>query len=317
MDNIKQYIDSITVPNTQKVARYVLEGLSDDIITLNQSEIEKLILSRNPNSPKVIVTITYILGAYGKWLKEQKIDDGSFGDLVSKLDKDKLWSQAKPTAKKKYISNRRYQQVVRDIESYEELNASYYALLLRCIYEGIYNEDMSVLKNLRASDIQGSIVTLHEDNGHSYELKISQDLANSLIQLSRVHVWERRNRYGICKIDTKGLYADSVFKVEYRRLKKKSDSDSTRFSYYAKLRKIMDEHLEFKMIPLQIYVSGIMHRILLQLQLRNISVEEAFSGNSHDRVVHEIIEKELIRCNYSSGIFNFREMVKGHLDSFI
>ena len=46
-------------------------------------------------------------------------------------------------------------------------------------------------------------------------------------------------------------------------------------------------------------------------------MEEAFADNSRNRMAHLIIQKELVRCNSGIEIGNFRELVKGHLDSFV
>ena len=194
-----------------------------------------------------------------------------------------------------------------------ELQGHFSEHLGRCIYEGIYSDDMSVLKNLRASDVHGNRITLHEDNGHTYDLKISDGLAFDLQELASKDAWERKNRYGICKVRMKGAYSDSIFKVEYR---KTSSPEAAKFSYYAKLRKIADEYLEHKILPLQLYVSGVMHRIILALEAHGLSVEEAFAENARNRYAYEIISAELRRCNYTGYIGNFREMVKGHVDSF-
>ena len=59
-----------------------------------------------------------------------------------------------------------------------------------------------------------------------------------------------------------------------------------------------------------------MHRIKVELRKNGISLEEAFADNSRNRMAHLIISKELIRCNSSIEIGNFRELVKGHLNSF-
>ena len=48
----------------------------------------------------------------------------------------------------------------------------------------------------------------------------------------------------------------------------------------------------------------------------NIALEEAFAQNSRNKMAHLIISKELIRCNSSIEVGNFRELVKGHLDAF-
>ena len=143
---------------------------------------------------------------------------------------------------KKELNNEEYQRVIKDIATYEEFNALYYELLFSCIWNGIYNDDLSVIKNLRASNIgDDGIVILEEDNGHVYKFKISEKLASDLKQLASINTWQRQNRFGICNVEMRGVYQDSVFKIENRST---ASNDSYRFTYYAKLRKIAKEYLE-------------------------------------------------------------------------
>ena len=315
MNNVERFIESIEVPNTLKVVKFVLRDVDINIENFSLMELEQFILDLKPSSPKTIITITYVLGMYAKWLQEQGIvSDDNLYQMIQSLDKKLLWKKAKPNAKKKFISHEQYQRVIKDIATYEEYNALYYELLFACIYHGVYSDDLSVLKNLKKSDIQDDgIVTLREDNDHTYKLKVPEKLATDLKKLADINVWERRNRFGICKVDMRGVYSDSVFKIENRST---ASNDSYKFTYYAKLRKIAKEYLEYSLLPLQLYTAGIMHRIKVELEKNNIPLEEAFADNSRNRMAHLIIQKELIRCNSSIEIGNFRELVKGHLDSF-
>lgn len=315
MNNVERFIESIEVPNTLKVVKFVLRDVDINIENFSLMELEQFILDLKPSSPKTIITITYVLGMYAKWLQEQGIvSDDNLYQMIQSLDKKLLWKKAKPNAKKKFISHEQYQRVIKDIATYEEYNALYYELLFACIYHGVYSDDLSVLKNLRKSDIQDDgMVTLREDNDHTYKLKVPEKLATDLKKLADINVWERRNRFGVCKVDMRGVYSDSVFKIENRST---ASNDSYKFTYYAKLRKIAKEYLEYSLLPLQLYTAGIMHRIKVELEKNNISLEEAFTDNSRNRMAHLIIQKELIRCNSSIEIGNFRELVKGHLDSF-
>ena len=315
MTNIERFINSIESSNSQKVAKYALKDIDDNIEKYSLMEIEQLILNRKPNSPKEIVTVCYVLGSYGKWLQEQGIvDNDNLYQIISSLDKKILWKKCKPNAKKKFISEKDYQRVVKDIATYEEYNSLYYELLFSCIWNGIYNEDLSVIKNLRSSRIDDDgIVTLEEDNGHIYKIKVPEKLALDLKKLADITMWQRPNRFGICNVEMRGMYKDSVFKVEHRST---SSNGSYRFTYYSKLRKIAKEYLEHSLLPLQLYTSGIMHRIKTELEKNNISLTDAFADNSRNKMAHLIIQKELIRCNNSIEVGNFRELVKGHLDSF-
>ena len=315
MNNVERFIESIEVPNTLKVVKFVLRDVDVNIENFSLMELEQFILDLKPSSPKTIITITYVLGMYAKWLQEQGVvSDDNLYQMIKSLDKKLLWKKAKPNAKKKFISNEQYKRVVKDIATFEEYNALYYELLFACIYNGVYNDDLSVLKNLKKSDIQDDgIITLHEDNDHAYKLKVPEKLALDLKKLADINVWERRNRFGICKVDMRGVHSDSVFKIENRST---ASEDSFRFTYYAKLRKIAKEYLEYTLLPLQLYTSGIMYRIKTELDKNNISLEEAFADNSRNKMAHLIISKELLRCNSSIEVGNFRELVKGHLDSF-
>lgn len=316
INNIERFINSIESPNSQKVIKHIFKKINtENIEYYNPIQMEQMILDASPNSPKEIITIVYVVSSYFKYLQEQGvIEDDNAYQIIQSIDKKLLWKKAKPFSKKKFISYEQYQRAIKDIATYEEYNALYYEMLFACIYHGIYNDDLSVIKNLRSSNInEDGMITLQEDNGHIYRLKVPERLALDLKKLASINVWQRRNRFGTCNIDMRGVYSDSVFKIENRST---ASDDSYRFTYYAKLRKIAKEYLEYSLSPLQLYTSGIMHRISLELDKNNISLEEAFMDNSRNKTAHIIIEKELIRCNSGVMVSNFRELVKGHLDSF-
>lgn len=306
--NVQRFLESVEVPNTLKVLNFVLKNVEDNIECYTLMELEEFILDSKPSSPKAITTICYVLGLYAKWL-----EDEDMYQRVQSLDKKLLWKKAKPNTKKKYISNKRFEEVYHEIGVYEEYNSFYYQTIFRAIFEGIWNDDMSVLKNLRGSDIEEGMVTLYEDDGHSYKLKISDKLSSDLKKLSAVDVWERANRYGAFEVETRGIHHDSVFKVECR---KTGVEGSYRFSYYTRLRRIVKEYIEHPLAPLDLYVSGIMHRIIKELNKKDIALEEAFGERVYSKTGNSIIARELMRCNYNIDVANFKELIKGHLDSF-
>lgn len=307
--NIERFIDSIESSNSQKVAKFALKDVNEDLEKCTPMELEQIILNKKPSSQKEIITIIYIFSYYAKWL-----DNDNLYQMLQSIDKKILWKKAKPNAKKKFINHKEYQTIIKDIAMYEEYNALYYELLFSCIWNGIYSDDLSVIKNLRASNINDDgVILLEEDNGHSYKFKVSERLAKDLKQLSSINIWQRPNRYGICNVDMRGIYQDSVFKIENRNT---ASNKSFKFTFYAKLRKISSEYVGHSLLPLQLYASGLVHRIKVELDKNKISLEEAFSKNSRNKTAHMIIEKELVRCNSGIEMSNFRELVKGHLDAF-
>ena len=315
---MQEYIDSIESDNSKKVAKHVFKRIDTSNLSIEDSnitQIEELILDASPNSMKDITTIIYILSSYLKYLQEQKIiKNDNTRQIVQSLDKKLLWKKCKPVAKKKFISHSQFERIVKDIATFEEYNALYFELLFSCIYYGIYNDDMSVLKNLRGRDIEeNGMVTLKEDNTHIYKIKIPERLAKDLKQLANIDKWVRPNRFGLCQVDMRGLFHDSVFKVESRTT---NSEDSYKFSYYSKLRKISKDYVGHSLMPLQLYASGIMHRIKIELEKNSITMQEAFGDNSRNRIAYMIIEKELTRCNSGIELGNFRELVKGHLEDF-
>ena len=304
----QDFLETIETHNSRKVfASYSKLG-EYDYTDCSVEQLEQIILNMKPNSPKAIITICYVLSAYAKFSENMPLYQ-----LIQSVDKQSLWKKAKPSAAKKFISHQTFEEVYHDIGIIEPTNSFYYQTLFRCIYEGIYCDDMSVLKNLRGSDVHGNIVQLHNDDGETYELEISLGLAEDLKELGQIDTWERINRYGMFQMKIEGLYLDSCFKVENRQ---GSSEYAYRYSYYRVLRKIAKEYLEYSLLPLQLFVSGIMRRIGLKLQENGISVEEAFADQNRNRLVSKIISDELQRCHYNIEVRNFRQMVIGHLDVF-
>ena len=305
----EDFIGTFNSTNTSKVVKSLSKIGDHDYSNASPIDIEQIILSLKPNSPKAITTIAYIMSLYAKYL-----GDNDLYNMIQDIDRNTIWSIAKKSASKKFISYSRYKEICHNIDMYEDYNSFYIQTLFRCLYEGIYSDDMSVIKNLRASDINDNVVILRKDNKESYNLLITDKLAEDLIKLSSMDIWERRNRYGTCKINISGLYNDSCFKVETR---KDSSEYSYRYTYYRILRKISKEYLGYNLLPLQIFVSGIMHRINLNFVDQGITLREGFSDKNKNRVVNKIISDELDRCDYNIEVRNFREMVGGHIDVFI
>ena len=301
------FVASINQNNTKKVVKSLADIGKYDYSNCTIVDIEQIILNMKPSSPKAIITICYVMTLYAKFLQ-----NGNMLHIVESIDRWALWLRAKPNASRKFISYSDYQNVCSEIETHEIYNTIYYKTLFRSIYEGIYNNDLSVVKNLRSSDCCNGMVVLHDDSGFSYEVEVTKDLCQLLKELAQINTWERNARYGSIELTIVGEYDDSCFKTENRG----GSKDFNRYTYYRMLRKLSVEYIGFNLLPQQLFISGIMHRIKLQLNKNNITLSEAFEKENRNRQVSVIIENELKRLNYDINVRNFREIVKGHLDVF-
>lgn len=302
------FIESIENENTARVAKSMRNILDNDFENISNMELDQIIIAARPKSMKEITTIVHILGKYAKF-----IGDDALYNMCVNIDRNAIWLRAKHSAPKKFITRNDYLDVIKAIETYEEHNQVYISALFRSGYEGIYSDDLSVVKNLRSSDISKNIVAIRDDNGKDHSLEISEHLAKDLRLLGDTSVWQRKNRFGTVNIKTLGLHNDTCFKAENRN---GSKENAYRFSYYRVLRKISKEHLGYNLLPLQLYISGIMWRIKQELNGNGISLKEAFSNNHRDRLVSKIIADELEKSGYDIEVRNFREAVMGHIDVF-
>ena len=164
-NDFNNFIETIKSPNTLKVINSLRAIGQYDYSNCTLVDLEEAILTMKPNSPRSITTICYVLGLYARYLNDDRLYN-----MIQEVDRNKLWLIAKPNATKKFISHSKFKDVYSEIGIYEDFNQFYHQTLFKCLYEGIYNDDMSVVKNLRASDIKGNIVTLREDNGNSYDI---------------------------------------------------------------------------------------------------------------------------------------------------
>lgn len=307
-DNYNSFIESIESPSTKKVVKsYDIIG-TYDYTDCTFTDLEQIVLDMKPKSPREIGVIFFVLKSFAEYLGDKNLIN-----IVDGINKKTLWKKAKPMAEQKFISYTEFMNMYRRIDMEEDYNVLYYRTLFRSIYEGIYCEDLSVLKNLRASDINKNIVTLHKDDGAVYDLEISNELAEDLKELSQINYWERANRYNSYKLDTVGKYQDTCFKVEPR--KGFFMEDRVRNNLYVHLKKVTKKYLDFDLHPLHLFVSGIMYRIGLKLKDNSMDLKDVFN-DGRDKKVVDIIKNELERCGYNCELTTFKYLVSSHLDVF-
>ena len=223
---------------------YRLEEIDDSALTCydgNIDELKNLILKYEPNTKAKIGVILYVLRTYADWLKNSNIvlDYRLYQDL-HKISRDDLWEIAKLNKRKKYFSYNEYQDIISKIKcDTSNPNKLYCICLLQCIYEGVYDKNLNVFKNLRLSDIDEETceINLYDDNSH-YKLKVSNDLIQNLIKLKEVNEWIAISEGNMTdkRLVMKGKFAKSIFKTTIRDV---FDEDSRKYYafYYIRIKK--------------------------------------------------------------------------------
>lgn len=236
-DNYQKFIDSNGDDNTKKHIKFYFDLLDKYGIDLSSNEIttveqmEDVFVKCNLNSFNSVINMRSVLKTYSMF-----INDIELFDLIRKVDIYRVLNKITPNMKQCYISQSEFEDVYDSIGAYEQNTFSYntlfYQCLFWCIYAGLYSDDMTVVKNLRGSDVVGNIVTLRTDSGDEWQIDIPEQLATDLITLSKEFIWYRQNRQVVCEAKTEGLFYDSVFKVELRTANSKYAFVS---SYYTRL----------------------------------------------------------------------------------
>lgn len=320
--NRQDFLDSVNSEHLKKTLNWCLSNIEtkcqlDEIPKMAKDDIIDLILSVSPTSYMMAESYLYTVKAYVSYIGDEKASQ-----TLSKIKVGDIWNEnTKPKDTKKFLSEQDFKELINEIEMKEDFNVDFYTAILQCIYEGIYIEDLSVLKNLRGSDIHGNIVTLREDNGSVYDLEISQQLADKLLKLSNTHIWNRRNRNSDgYEITIYGEYHDSCFKIEQRKEKGSAEQEVQRYRkvYLAWISKITSKYIGNSVRPLYIYVSGIMCRIkhIFEDDNTGFDLRFAFVENPRFRMTGILIEKELERCHYNKPRYQLNKMVNGYIDVF-
>jgi hypothetical protein len=201
-------------------------------------------------------------------------------------------------------------------------NGLWLETIIDALWQGIFSPDLSALNNLTASDVHGNgIVDVKPNKESPYSIQVTSELAQHLIETSQLMKWFRYP----AAVEIKGDYTDSVFKFERR----KEGSNNYRFTYISRIKKLSEEHLTYSLTPKNIYISGLVSRIVNRVMEYNgfdkYEYEEClksiFEFKDKRTVfipsIKDCIKEELERCNYKSEIHTLRKYISGHLNDFI
>ena len=298
---------------TIKTIKMLSPILDNDFSNATINQVETLIIDFMPTSHSYVISVVSRLKTYAEFLNNTEL----YNILVD-IDKEALWKKIKPNCPAKYLSENMFYDVYNDIDRFEEHNTLYYKTLFWSIFEGIHSDNMDVLRNLRASDINENIVTLRRDDGYTYQIDVPKKLAEDLIELSKTNIWYRPNRSGVCSISMIGIYPDSCFKME-KRVTNNSSFDSFKQHIYKKIHRITQNYIGFKVAASDLFISGLMCKIKKALEDNGFDFIEVFNQprNNKDET-HKIIDEIIKKYNYcGASVSILRKRIRGNADMFI
>ena len=310
-DNYSAFLNSAQPENVKFLKPYRKIG-DKDYSDCTLEDIEKVILSFKPKNPRAITTLTNIMLQYARFLNDTHMEE-----VVKSVNRAALWGKFKDKVPGKFLSNKQYIELCKQITINESFNVLYKKTLFMAAYEGIYSDDLSVYKNLRVSDIHGNIVTIHDDNGNVRDVEISDELVKSLIELGSVNTWERQNAYGLFAVEILGAYNDCCFKMEMRA-SSTNRPNAYKDNYYRLFRTVSNEYLGYSTTAKQVYISGIMYRVCKNIKAAGFNPEDIMREHKHSNSesINNIFKEEFQKSGYTSSVANFKEYIRGHEDVF-
>lgn len=311
-DNYIDFLNSVH-PDTVKFLKPYYKIGDKNYTNCTLEDIEEVILNFKPKDPRAITTISNIMIQYARFLNNTHMEN-----IIKSINRTELWNKCKDNIPSQFISHKQYIELCNQITISENYNALYKKALFMAAYEGIFNDDLSVYKNLRVSDIHGNIVTIRDDNGNSRNVEISEALVECLVELGSVFKWERQNRYCAFTVDISGAFNDCCFKLETRS-SSTNKPNAYKDNYYRLFRTVSSEYLGYSVTAKQVYISGIMYRACQNIKAAGYDPKEITFERKHSNSekINSIIKEEFQRSGYMYTVANFKEYIRGHADIFL
>lgn len=305
--NIYTFIQRIDLPD-------------DDVCEWDSMQFEEALIKSKPNSLQEVSSSMFALEEFLKWLL--KNGHGSNQQCIEEIHKVNRQSVFYGSLevngiKRKYISNDEYKLVMKKIGE-SEINDVYYKALFSAVYEGIYSDDMSVIMNLKDSDVDGKVVHLHNDYGESWDVTVSDECAQLLIKNARLQDFFIVAPYGGYRTEKEYCGRDGSKNACFKTALRNPSADrkqSCRQSYCRILRNL-DEYLGRHVKPKNIFLSGVMYRSSIEMEKCGMSLEDAFVYGYDNKEAMAVIKDELNRSRYNIDNKGIKENIKGHLDEF-
>ena len=307
---------TLSVPDTIQNVMEKYAWIGDLQPDISAEELIQIIIDNKPASKREITVMLTTAARYAKYCDNKNLLN--IIEQVREIGRGTIWDKAKPNAEQSFFTRKEFKKIMIGLnpndpdEGFEE-NTLYYRTLFWAVYEGIYNYDMSVMENVRASDINinNRQITLRDNKDNVYIMNdMPEQLLNDLIICSKLLYWEQRKRgNGIARYDMVGKYPDACFKALSSKARQ-----NLRAGYQAKLKKITTTYFDTKISPPHIYYSGIAHRIADRLAANDISIDDAFRSRNNAFLPVNIIRQELERSHYNKPVHKFKEIIDSHLE---
>lgn len=283
----------------------------ENTVTMNEDELREMIIKCNPLNEEQIIYIIFLIRRYNQELKNDNVVT-----YVNNINAKELWEKCKTiNGQKKFLSYFDLEVLTFQIMGDDFLNPIYFVGLIRSIYEGIYNNDLEILKNLNYSSIKTNRVEIIDNRGKLFSIPISEELYWILKDLSKIGVY-RKNAKGIFRIkdDRIAPMKESCFKIE----KYSNNGKAYSLSYYKKLNIIKQKYNLYSFLPKDIYTSGLIYRIKLEIEKEGFNLKTVFID--YYKIWKNKLKNLLIKYDYTDvfegDIDKLRKNIKNRIDEF-
>lgn len=247
--------------DSRNVVKYVFEKselseriLKKDLYMFTLDEIRLTVLDMGYSSLNTVRNTISIIKNYIDWSETAGYRHSNTNVLASVDDE---WLN-KLTVKR--------QKTLISIDEFEEIKSHIVnendKLMLDLLWNGVFGKELSEIRTLQVSNIEGNIVTLFDKDGSSREIELCEDIIKRIYAVNDLKE----------ELDLNGNVqplniTDYVFK---HRVKKDDNHDIINYSYVLRrIKDILEPFKDYKLTAKSLYNSGMIHKYYEALKERN------------------------------------------------
>lgn len=331
-----KYLETIENENSRRNNKYIANRMNKRIypdtiesilFDFDEGKIVEAMRKYSPNGRQVVSNVLSTIKNYSFYLYDcgmNVVEAIKFFNAPNIANM--VWDKIKDSIKKKkYISKNDFYDFLDEIvdnadKESAKSNGIIVATMFRCLWEGVYDGDLTFLSDIRESNLNDDgTITFSYHKGGTHTVRISERLANDLRTCVKINTWVSRNSRVLYEVPIVGKEYDSCFKVAVRA---NQTENMVKHNYYKKMSKCAKDILGNTIKPVNIMYSGIIARCIESFEMNGIDLHQyLFEYNNMDRdnrnKANGIIDMEMIRLNMGADSAKIRMNMMERIEDII